>query len=216
MGGGGSAEVFSLSPTKLLVAGEGGLIATNDIELAAKLRVARNYGDDGAYDCQVLGLNARMTEIQAELALMGLEDLASRVARRNELATIYERRFSGQPGLAFQRIRGGATPSRKDFGIVIDENEFGISRDQLYEALALENVQTKKYFYPPLHRQKLYKNCRRGSMVHTDAVTSRILNFPIYSSLSNETVEAVVDRVALIREALVEGRRRPFEITRAG
>jgi dTDP-4-amino-4,6-dideoxygalactose transaminase len=202
MGGGGSAEVFSLSPTKLLVAGEGGLIATNDVELAAKLRVARNYGDDGAYDCQVLGLNARMTEIQAELALMGLEDLAVRVARRNELAALYERLLSGQPGLSFQKIRAGATPSRKDFGIVIDESEFGISRDQLYEALMLDNVQTKKYFFPPLHRQKLYKDCRRGSMVHTDAVTSRILNFPIYSSLSNEMVEAVVERILLIREAL--------------
>lgn len=202
MGGAGNAEVFSLSPTKLLVAGEGGVVATNDPELAAKLRVARNYGDDGAYDCQVLGLNARMTEIQAELALMGLEDLESRVARRNELAALYERLLSGHPGLSFQKIRGGARPSRKDFGIVIDENEFGISRDQLHEALLRENVQTKKYFYPPLHRQKLYKDCRRGKMDHTEAVTSRILNFPIYSSLSNEMVESIVDRILLIREAL--------------
>jgi dTDP-4-amino-4,6-dideoxygalactose transaminase len=206
MGGAGTAEVFSLSPTKLLVAGEGGLVATNDAALADKLRTARNYGDKGAYDCEVLGLNARMTEIQARLALMGLEELAERVERRNALAALYERRLAGQRGLLFQKIRSGATPSRKDFGIVIDEAEFGISRDQLYEALLRENVQTKKYFYPPLHRQKLYKDCRRGTMTHTDAVSSRILNFPIYSSLSDETVEAIVDRILLIRETLAQSK----------
>lgn len=206
MGGAGSAEVFSLSPTKLVVAGEGGLIATNDPALAERLRAARNYGDKGAYDCEVLGLNARMTEIQAQLALMGLEDLPVRVARRNHLAALYEQQLAGQRGLSFQKIRPDATPSRKDFGIVIDEAEFGISRDQLYDALLRENVQTKKYFYPPLHRQKLYKDCRRGTMTHTDAVTSRILNFPIYSSLPDETVESIVDRILLIRETLAQSR----------
>jgi dTDP-4-amino-4,6-dideoxygalactose transaminase len=206
MGGAGSAEVFSLSPTKLLVAGEGGLIATNDAKLADQLRTARNYGDNGAYDCEVLGLNARMTEIQAELALAGLEDLAERVVRRNHLAALYQQRLSGHSGLQFQTISPGAVPSRKDFGIVIDENEFGISRDQLYEALLQENVQAKKYFYPPLHRQKLYRDCRRGVMTHTDAVSSQILNFPIYSSLSDEAVEAICDRITAIRDALAPSR----------
>ncbi|HLY18363.1 MAG TPA: DegT/DnrJ/EryC1/StrS family aminotransferase [Bryobacteraceae bacterium] len=60
----GDAEVFSLSPTKLLVAGEGGLVATNDALLAHKLRAGRNYGDLGAYDPMLLGLNARMTEFK--------------------------------------------------------------------------------------------------------------------------------------------------------
>jgi dTDP-4-amino-4,6-dideoxygalactose transaminase len=205
-GGAGSAEVFSLSPTKLLVAGEGGLVATNDPALADKLRAARNYGDNGAYDCDVLGLNARMTEIQAQLATIGLDDLEARVARRNQLAALYEQGLAGQSGLKFQTIRAGATPSRKDFGIVIDEREFGISRDQLYQALLEDNVQTRKYFYPPLHRQKLYKDCRRGPMTNTDAVSSHILNFPIYSSLSDETVRAIVERVLWIRDATAQRR----------
>jgi dTDP-4-amino-4,6-dideoxygalactose transaminase len=205
MGAAGWAEVFSLSPTKLLVAGEGGLIATNHAALAEKLRAARNYGDSGVYDCEVLGLNARLTEMQAQLALMGLEGLGERVARRNHLAALYEQRLFDQPGLSFQKIAPGATSSRKDFGLVIDEGEFGISRDQLHGALLRENVQTRKYFYPPLHRQKLYKDCRRGTMTHTDAVSSRILNFPIYSSLSDEAVAAICDRILLIRERLTQG-----------
>jgi dTDP-4-amino-4,6-dideoxygalactose transaminase len=143
-----------------------------------------------------------MTEIQGQLALLGLEDLSERVARRNHLAALYQKLLSVHRGLSFQKITPGATPSRKDFGIVINETEFGISRDQLHEALLRENVQTKKYFYPPLHRQKLYRDCRRGAMTHTDAVTSRILNFPIYSSLTDKAVETICERIAVIRDTL--------------
>jgi len=67
----GDAEVFSLSPTKLLVAGEGGLVTTNDAALAKRIRAGRNYGDAGNYDPELLGLNARMTEFNAALVWPG-------------------------------------------------------------------------------------------------------------------------------------------------
>jgi dTDP-4-amino-4,6-dideoxygalactose transaminase len=202
VGGWGTAEVFSLSPTKLLVAGEGGVVATNNPELAAKLRAARNYGDSGDYDCQVLGLNARMTEIQAQLASYGLDDLEQRVVRRNRLARIYEQRLGSEPGLSFQAIRPGTRPSRKDFGIVVDAVRFGVSRNELLQALAAENVQIKTYFDPPLHRQKLYRDCRHAELPVTERLSSSILNVPIYSTLAEETVEALADRILAIRDAL--------------
>src|SRR3984893_14608206 len=78
IGGFGTAEVFSFSPTKLVVAGEGGLVATYDAALAEKLRAARNYGDAGNSDPEVLGVNARMSEINAAMALHGLAGLDAR------------------------------------------------------------------------------------------------------------------------------------------
>ncbi|MFW6033591.1 MAG: DegT/DnrJ/EryC1/StrS family aminotransferase, partial [bacterium] len=65
VGGFGTAEVFSLSPTKVAPAGEGGLVATHDGGLAEQIRLARNYGNPGDYDCRVAGLNARMSEFHA-------------------------------------------------------------------------------------------------------------------------------------------------------
>jgi len=73
IGGFGRAEVFSCSPTKVVTSGEGGIIATNDAQLAEKLRVGRNYGDDGSYDCAFEGINARMSELHAVLGLASLE-----------------------------------------------------------------------------------------------------------------------------------------------
>src|SRR5207302_4705406 len=100
----GDAEVFSLSPTKLLVAGEGGLVTTNDAKLAAAVRAMRNYGDVGAYNPKWLGLNARMTEFNAALALSGLPLMDAKIRRRNAIAGMYTELLSSLPGIRFQKV----------------------------------------------------------------------------------------------------------------
>jgi len=152
----GDATVYSLTPTKPLVAGEGGLIATRDSELAGRLRQARNYGKGDDYDCRLLGLNARMTEIQAALGRAGLPLVDEGVRRRNELAAIYEERLRAVPGLRMQAVESSLRSSRKDFPIVIDPPVFGRTRDELDSILAADNIETRRYFDPPLHRQQLY------------------------------------------------------------
>ena len=89
VGGFGDAEVFSLSPTKVVVAAEGGIIATNDDLLAERCRIGRNYGNPGDYDCRFVGLNARMSELHAATALASLQDLDERLEERNRLAASY-------------------------------------------------------------------------------------------------------------------------------
>jgi dTDP-4-amino-4,6-dideoxygalactose transaminase len=193
----GDAEVFSLSPTKLLVAGEGGLVSTNDGVLARRLRAARNYGDTGAYDPEVLGINARMTEFNAALGLSGLEILESKIARHVRIASTYTGLMSGLPGIAFQKIHPEDLCVFKDYSIVIDEHAAGISRDRLGSALLDENVETKKYFYPPMHRQKLYQRFHKPweTLPVTDAVSEGVLSLPIYESLPNETIEGVATAI---------------------
>jgi dTDP-4-amino-4,6-dideoxygalactose transaminase len=197
----GVAEVFSFSPTKLLVAGEGGMIATRDAELARKLRFARNYGDSGNYDPELSGLNARMSEFHAALALRGLDRLDARIDRRNRIRLNYERRLRTIPGVSFQRISSGNWSSCKDFAVLIDEAGFGKSRDWLFSALERENIQVRRYFYPPVHRQMLYREIwdKRGLPV-TESISDRILNLPIYSTLSDENVEKVCDAILRCHE----------------
>lgn len=197
----GVAEVFSFSPTKLLVAGEGGMIATRDAELARKLRVARNYGDSGNYDPESAGLNARMSEFHAALALRGLDDLDARIDRRNQVRLHYERRLRAIPGLSFQRIPPGNRSSCKDFAVLVDEAVFGKSRDWLFEALEKENIQVRRYFYPPVHRQKLYREIwDKRPLPVTESISESILNLPIYSTLSDENVGKICDAILRCHE----------------
>ncbi|MGB8543291.1 MAG: DegT/DnrJ/EryC1/StrS family aminotransferase [Candidatus Acidiferrales bacterium] len=197
----GVAEVFSFSPTKLLVAGEGGMIATRDADLARKLRVARNYGDGGDYDPELAGLNARMSEFHAALALRGLAGLDARIHRRNQIRLHYERRLRTIPGLSFQRIPAGSRSSCKDFAVLIDEAVFGMSRDWLFAALEKENIQVRRYFYPPVHRQKLYREIwDERPLPVTESISESILNLPIYSTLSDENVGKICDAILRCHE----------------
>jgi dTDP-4-amino-4,6-dideoxygalactose transaminase len=198
VGASGDAEVFSLSPTKLLVAGEGGLVATRDPDLARALRAARNYGDAGDYDCQTLGLNARMTEFQAALALAGLPLVDGHVERRGRLAACYESVLASQPGVALQQIHPQDRSARKDFSVVLDAP----SR-LLQAALAQENVETRRYFDPPLHRQHLYQRFYRPELdrlENTEAISRGVLSLPIYPQLREQDAERIARRLLCIRD----------------
>ncbi len=204
VGGFGDAEVFSLSPTKLLVAGEGGLVTTNDQTLARRLRAGRNYGDPGDYDPELVGLNARMSEFQAALALAGLEMIDGKLARHNRIAAMYTRRLEGGAGLGFQHVSPLDRSTYKDYSVHIDAASFGMSRDEAAERLRADNIETRKYFDPPLHRQKLYAGFHRPDrepLLVTDDIARGILSLPIYESLGDDTVE----KVALAIRRLEEG-----------
>jgi dTDP-4-amino-4,6-dideoxygalactose transaminase len=199
----GDAEVFSLSPTKLLIAGEGGLVCTSDSTLARMMRAARNYGDAGSYDPELLGLNARMTEFNAALALAGLALVDQKVKRHNEIAAQYTDLLAGTPGIRFQQVENGDCSAYKDFSVVVSQSDFGMSRDELGKALLDAGIPTKRYFYPPLHLQRLFTANGAGSGVmlpNTERVSEDVLSLPIYESLPGETVQRVA--LAIRRLAL--------------
>ena len=190
----GDAEVFSLSPTKLLVAGEGGLVTTSDARLAHKLRAARNYGDLGAYNPEILGLNARMSEFNAALGLAGMSLVKAKVQRHNELARLYDSLLADVPGLSFQLVDPADVSTFKDYSVSVDPEAFGMNRDELAQALLAENITTKKYFWPPLHKQDLYASYfenRPVDLHNTNYITDTVLSLPIYESLSDETAQAI-------------------------
>jgi dTDP-4-amino-4,6-dideoxygalactose transaminase len=190
----GDAEVFSLSPTKLLVAGEGGLVTTNDSKLAATVRAMRNYGDVGAYNPKWLGLNARMSEFNAALALSGLPLVDAKIKRRNQIARIYTEMLSHVPALNFQKVHAGDTHPYKDYSVLVRPEVPGLNRDVLADYLRAEKIETKKYFYPPLHQQFLYSRFHEPGatdLVQTERIANGILSLPIYESLADETVYAI-------------------------
>jgi dTDP-4-amino-4,6-dideoxygalactose transaminase len=207
LGGFGDAEVFSLSPTKLLVAGEGGLVTTNDATLARAIRAMRNYGDVGAYDPEWLGMNARMSEFNAALALAGIPLVEAKVARRNRIANTYTNLLTPLPGVRFQKVLPDDLSTYKDFSIHVSPSAFGMTRDGLAEALLAEKIETKKYFFPPLHKQRLYSSFHRAErhgLSRTNYITNGILSLPIYESLPDATVEKVAQailRLARFRSA---------------
>jgi dTDP-4-amino-4,6-dideoxygalactose transaminase len=192
VGSQGDAQAFSLSPTKLLIAGEGGIVATNDDALADRLRAGREYGNAGNYDSAFAGMNGRMAEFNALLGLAGLARLPEAAARRNEVAALYRAELSDVPGVGFQEVRAGNQSSYKDFSITIDAEAFGMDRDALTLALQVEQIETRAYYDPPAHRQTAYQSYYDGTpLPATDALAAASLSLPIWSDMDDETVRTV-------------------------
>ena len=197
----GDAQIFSLSPTKLLITGEGGIVATNDDALAEKIRVGREYGNSGSYDSAFAGLNARMPEFNALLGLHSLDKLENAALRRNEIASLYQEILGSIPGVAFQEVHAGNRSSYKDFSITIDANGFGLTRDELALALTAENVDTRKYYEPPVHRQAAYHHLYNGRpLPNTEWLASNSLSFPIWSHMEPETAMGICEAVQRINK----------------
>jgi dTDP-4-amino-4,6-dideoxygalactose transaminase len=200
LGGFGRAEVFSLTPTKVLSSAEGGLVTTDDSALAAHLRTARNYGNPGDYDTRFAGLNARLSELHAALALLSLEHLEERTHRRNTIAHRYREHLSDVPGVGFQGVPPGTRSSYKDFTITIDPERFGVGRDAVESALQAEGVPTRRYYSPPVHRQAAYRDIQTTPLPVTDFLAERVITLPMFSHLSLDDVDRVAEALRRIQD----------------
>lgn len=195
----GDAQVFSLSPTKLLISGEGGIVATQDDALADRIRMGREYGNSGSYDSAFPGLNARLPEINAILGLHSLKNLEDAVESRNSTAALFQEGLGTLPGIGFQEVVPGNRISYKDFSITIDPLAFGLTRDELALALAAENIDTRKYYEPPVHRQTAYCHFYAGQpLPNTEWLSSHSLSLPIWSNMEPDISLRICEAVRRI------------------
>jgi dTDP-4-amino-4,6-dideoxygalactose transaminase len=198
VGGGGVAEVFSLTPTKPLTAGEGGLVATDRDDLAALVRIGRDYGNPGNYDTQFVGLNARMSEFHAAVALESLDELDEHLVTRDALARRYLQGLQAIPGIAPQHLDAGDTSTWKDFTVRVSKDDFGASRDRLVAALRAEGVDTRCYFDPPVHRQRAHAQPNPVDLPVTDRVSATVVSLPLYRDLEPVVVDRITELLASV------------------
>jgi dTDP-4-amino-4,6-dideoxygalactose transaminase len=190
----GDAEVFSLSPTKTITTCEGGIVSLRDPEAARRVRIGRNYANPGNYDCQFIGLNARMSEIHALVGVESFKMLGANVRERQRLVESYRVALKGVRGAHFQEILSGNTSSQKDLSLRIVAKEFGATRDAVRSELTRNGVETRTYFAPPVHLQTAYKPWRNryvGKLPVTEQLASEVLNPPLWVGLSQADVERV-------------------------
>ncbi len=199
--GGGLAdvEVFSMSPTKVLTAMEGGLVTTNDAKLAGAVRQMRDYGKSpSGRDIELLGLSARMSEFHAVTGLSNLERLDTLLARRLAIFDRYYRGLSEIAGLKFQTIPEGYTSSGNYLVVFLDTDRY--DRELLMDRLEALGIATKRYFEPPMHLQKAFAEFSTGCKLPvTELASKSALALPIYTHMDLSDVDYVC---GILREEL--------------
>jgi dTDP-4-amino-4,6-dideoxygalactose transaminase len=204
LGGGGTAEVFSLSPTKVATGAEGGLVTTDDDDLAELLRLGRDYGNPGDYDCRFVGLNARMSELHAVVALASVEVLPDRLVRRRELVGLMDSLLEDVAGLRVVTSPEGEESTYKDLTLVVDADELGLDVPQLRTALEAEGIDSRRYFYPPCHRQRAYGGAPdaapRADLPVTERLAPAVVSVPLAPRTTDTEIRAVAGVLADIAE----------------
>jgi dTDP-4-amino-4,6-dideoxygalactose transaminase len=195
----GLAGAYSFFSNKNLPVGEGGMVVSDDDEIASQVRLLRSHGmtsltwdrhrgHASSYDVVDLGFNYRIDEPRAAMALQRLSRLDTDNARRATAAAAYRRRLSGVRGvLTTMPEVADATPANHLFTVVLAEE---IDRDALRATLAEQGVQTSLH-YPPVHRFTAYGV--DADLPKTEEYARRSVTLPMFPTISEEQIEWVAD-----------------------
>lgn len=210
----GRAEVFSFHATKFINSFEGGVIATNDDEIAARARSMRNFGFINTDETRDVGTNGKMSEIAAAMGLTSLESMEDivNVNRRN-----YEAYAQGLGGVNGIHVVSFDDSERHNYQYVVTQIETSddqLSRDDLQAILLAENVMTRRYFYPGCHRLEPYASASSGVGINlpmTEKLSETVLCFPTGTAVDGEAIERIsqIVRFALSRAEEIRHQLQP-------
>lgn len=195
----GACEVFSFHATKFFNTLEGGAIATNDDELARKIRLMKNFGFTNYDQVDYIGTNGKMNEISAAMGLTNLESLDEfiEVNRRNH--RLYRERLAAIPGLSMVAYDERERNNYQYVVVEVDAAQTGLARDDLVAVLHAENVLARRYFYPACHRMEPYRSLFPGAgmlLPETERLADRVLVLPTGTGVSPDDIGAIADILA--------------------
>jgi len=190
----GDAATFAFYPNKQMTTGEGGIVVTNDGEIARLCRSMRNQGrgEMGAWlEHERLGYNYRMTEMSAALGVSQLARLETFLAKRAHVAELYTERLQALTAVRPPVVKPGVRMSWFVYVVTLAE---GTHRDTIMRRMANDGVPTRGYF-APIHTQP-YISDRFGDLAGTlpltEAVAQRTVALPFHNSLAESDIDAVV------------------------
>ena len=188
---------FSLHPVKAITSGEGGIVTTNDDQVAEKLRELRSHGinrDDARfgweYNINSIGLNYRLTDIQAAVAVVQLGRIQKFIDARNEIAERYRALLAGIPVGLLPAAAPGYLHAYHLFSILLRDEK---QRNFVYEHLHRQGILVQVH-YKPLHNLSVFRDLPRHSanLGETENVGSRILSLPIFPRLRKSDQNRIV------------------------
>ncbi len=206
----GDLSILSFHATKVFHTAEGGAVVAAKDSVREKVSLLRNFGIVNENEVRGVGINGKLSELHAALGILVLDEVDREIERRGEHTARYLDRLKGVPGLHFQRIRPGTVRNFFNFTVEIDEEAFGLSRDEVHTALRADNIISRKYFHPLCSENECYAglpSASRESLPNAHRLSSRILSLPLHGELSAEEVDTVAYALLSLREHATAVRR---------
>lgn len=188
---------FSLYATKNVTTGEGGVVTTDDDQIADRLRLLRNQGMRARYQYEIAGHNYRMTDLQAAVGIPQMDRLDDVIARRQRNAEVLTDGLGGLPGLVPPSVVPGRTHVFHQYTVRVTP-EAPITRDGLAEHLARAGIGSGVYYPKPVYDYDCYRNDPRvvlGDTPNAERAAAEVLSLPVHPHLTAAALERIVAAV---------------------
>lgn len=188
----GDASMFSFHATKVFNTIEGGAITYNDPSIKAALDALKNFGITGPESVECVGGNGKMNEFQAAMGICNLRHVDSEIAKRKAVVERYFEHLDGIEGIKLSKEQDGVKSNYAYFPVVFDG--YKKTRDEVFEELKLNNIMTRKYFYPLTNTFDCYKG--HYNVEDTPVakyIADRVLTLPLYADLDFEDVDRICE-----------------------
>jgi len=201
----GDMTMFSMHATKLYHSLEGGMLTFHDPRLKSTLNYLKNFGFKNEVEVVMPGTNAKMNEMQALMGIQMLNYIENLINKQKEIDSIYRACLKDTPGIRFcPQLPQSVSHNYSYVPVGIDEEEFGLSRDELYETLKHYNVFTRRYFYPLVCDFACYQSLSVSHpLTVARRVAERILTLPTYYELKLDDVHRICDIIRHIQRERV-------------
>jgi dTDP-4-amino-4,6-dideoxygalactose transaminase len=181
---------FSFYPTKNMTTGEGGMITTNDEEVARKARMIRAHGSQQRYLHEMMGYNLRMTDIAAAIGLVQLSKIDAYNAARRKNASMLSEGLKDIPEITVPTIRDACEHMFHQYTIRVD------NRDELVTKLNQQGIGTGVYYPIPIHKQPLYVELGyKDYLPECEKAAKETVSLPVHPGVSEENVKQIIDAV---------------------
>jgi dTDP-4-amino-4,6-dideoxygalactose transaminase len=198
----GDLSVLSFHATKVFNTFEGGAIVCHDEKTKKRIDFLKNFGFAGETTIVEPGINAKMNEFQAALGLLQLKYIDRVIEKRKQVVLAYRKKLKNIPGIKVLDDISNVQHNYSYFPILIDKEEYGKIRDEVYEELKKHNIFSRRYFYPLISQFPTYRgleSAQPGKMPVAEKVAQQILCLPIYPELKDEDCQKIIDRVRNFR-----------------
>ncbi len=194
----GDASTFSFHATKVFNTIEGGALVCRSQEEEDRIKILRDFGIVTEEITTDIGGNAKMNEFAAAMGLCNIRHVDDWILQRKEAYEYYQKKLSGIKGIRLHHVQEGVQSNYAYFPIIVNEDEYGETRDQLFERLLKADICARKYFYPMVTELDSYKKDYDASETPIAlAMSHRVMTLPMYAELSHEDIDRIV---AVIRK----------------
>ncbi|MEL7588550.1 MAG: DegT/DnrJ/EryC1/StrS family aminotransferase [Prolixibacteraceae bacterium] len=192
----GDLSILSFHATKVFNTIEGGAIVSPDEKTKKRIDYLKNFGFAGETTVIEPGINAKMNEIQAAYGLLQLKHIDGYIAKRRRVAEGYRARLKGIPGIRYMDDTPGVRHNYSYFPILVDRDEYGMSRDELYEKLKRNQIMGRRYFYPLISQFPTYRglpSAQPENLPVAENVSRRVICLPMYPDLTEKEIEEITE-----------------------